>query len=125
ARRAVDRSCGYGRHALGADVVRGVPLPRDDPRARGSSLGPLRGRGALMAVRRFAGGGGMAVLVGALAATGLLLPVSEALILENAVGVILFAVATNLLLGYGGLVSFGQAAFYGSGAYTVTLGWRH
>ena len=36
-----------------------------------------------MAVRRFAGGGGMAVLVGALAATGLLLPVSEALILEN------------------------------------------
>lgn len=78
-----------------------------------------------MAARPILSAGGVAALVGALAAFGLLLPVSEALILENAVGVVLFAVATNLLLGYGGLVSFGQAAFYGSGAYTVTLGWRH
>ena len=78
-----------------------------------------------MAPRTLVGAGGVASLVGALAAAGLLLPVSEALILENAVGVVLFAVATNLLLGYGGLVSFGQAAFYGSGAYTVTLGSRH
>lgn len=37
----------------------------------------------------------------------------------------LFAVATNLLLGYGGLVSFGQASFYGLGAYVVALGWLH
>lgn len=63
--------------------------------------------------------------VGILAALGELLPVSQALIVENAVGVALFAVATNLLLGFGGLVSFSQAAFYGSGAYLVTLGWRH
>jgi branched-chain amino acid transport system permease protein len=68
---------------------------------------------------------GVAAIVAAVAAAGLLLPVSEALIVEDAVGVTLFAVATNLLLGYGGLVSFGQAAFYGAGAYTVTLGWRH
>ncbi len=37
----------------------------------------------------------------------------------------LFAVATNLLIGYGGLVSFGQASFYGLGAYVVALGWLH
>ncbi len=33
----------------------------------------------------------------------------------------LFAVGFNLLLGYGGMVSFGQAAFYGVGAYTCGL----
>ena len=27
----------------------------------------------------------------------------------------------NLLLGYGGLVSFGHAAYYGLGAYTVAI----
>jgi branched-chain amino acid transport system permease protein len=67
----------------------------------------------------------LVVLVAGLAALGLLLPVAEASILQNAVGVALFAVATNLLLGFGGLVSFAQAAFYGSGAYLVTLGWTH
>jgi branched-chain amino acid transport system permease protein len=63
--------------------------------------------------------------VAVVAVLGLTLPVSQALVLENAVGVALFAVATNLLLGFGGLVSFAQAAFYGSGAYIVTLGWMH
>ena len=33
----------------------------------------------------------------------------------------LFAVAFNLLLGYGGMVSFGHAAFYGLGAYACGL----
>ena len=33
----------------------------------------------------------------------------------------LFAVAFNLLLGYGGMVSFGHAAYYGVGAYTCWL----
>src|SRR2546426_644740 len=33
----------------------------------------------------------------------------------------LFAIAFNLLLGYGGMVSFGHAAFYGVGAYTCGL----
>lgn len=33
----------------------------------------------------------------------------------------LFATAFNLLYGYTGLLSFGQAAFYGIGAYTVAL----
>ncbi|HEU0196945.1 MAG TPA: branched-chain amino acid ABC transporter permease [Nevskiaceae bacterium] len=45
--------------------------------------------------------------------------------LQQIVAFSLFAVATNLLVGYGGLVSFGQAVFYGLGAYTVALGWQH
>ncbi|TWP38045.1 branched-chain amino acid ABC transporter permease [Leekyejoonella antrihumi] len=36
-----------------------------------------------------------------------------------------FATATNLLLGQAGLVSFGQAVFFGIGSYTVALGWLH
>ncbi|WP_083846858.1 branched-chain amino acid ABC transporter permease [Desulfomonile tiedjei] len=33
----------------------------------------------------------------------------------------LFAMSLNLILGYGGMVSFGHAAFFGVGAYTVAL----
>jgi branched-chain amino acid transport system permease protein len=33
----------------------------------------------------------------------------------------LFAVSLNLILGFGGMVSFGHSAFYGMGAYTVAL----
>lgn len=33
----------------------------------------------------------------------------------------LFALSLNLILGFGGMVSFGHAAFYGTGAYTVAL----
>ena len=33
----------------------------------------------------------------------------------------LFAMSLNLILGYGGLISFGHAAFYGLGAYVVAL----
>lgn len=35
---------------------------------------------------------------------------------------VLFAVATNLLLGQTGLLSFGQAVFFGLGAYSVAIG---
>ncbi|MCL6595903.1 MAG: branched-chain amino acid ABC transporter permease [Firmicutes bacterium] len=34
---------------------------------------------------------------------------------------VLFATSVNLLLGYANIPSFGQAAFYGAGAYTVAL----
>lgn len=34
---------------------------------------------------------------------------------------VLFAVAYNLVLGFGGLVSFGHALFFGMGAYTVAI----
>ena len=33
----------------------------------------------------------------------------------------LFAASTNILLGYSGLLSFGQATYFGIGAYTVAL----
>ena len=56
---------------------------------------------------------------------GFVLGYSSLLTVEEALGLAVFAVATNLLIGYGGLVSFGQAAFYGAGAYTVALGWQN
>lgn len=47
---------------------------------------------------------------------------------ESAVAAIVFATSTNLLFGATGLPSFGQAAFYGAGAYTVGMlaphGWN-
>lgn len=36
----------------------------------------------------------------------------------------LFALSLNLILGYGGMVSFGHAAFYGIGGYAVAIGMR-
>lgn len=33
----------------------------------------------------------------------------------------LFALSLNLIMGYGGMVTFGHAAFYGIGAYTVAM----
>lgn len=36
-----------------------------------------------------------------------------------------FSTSFNILLGYTGMVSFAHAAYYGVGAYTVTLLWAH
>ena len=92
---------------------------------RGDALVPLA-RSRRERALRTGGGVGLAVAaVGALALAGAYLPLATALDVENAIGLALFALATNLLLGYGGLVSFGQAVFYGIGAYTVMLGWQH
>jgi branched-chain amino acid transport system permease protein len=68
---------------------------------------------------------GLAGLAAVLTLLGFTLNASALLTLNEAVGFSLFAVAANLLVGYGGLVSFGQAVFYGIGAYTVALGWQH
>jgi branched-chain amino acid transport system permease protein len=87
-------------------------LEADDVRA--ASRLPGLGRAAISAAA-----------VAGLALAGGLLPLSSALNVENAIGLAVFALATNLLLGYGGLVSFGQAIFYGIGAYTVMLSWEH
>lgn len=86
---------------------------------------PRRVSGRPTALRSLGLAALVAILLGALALAGALLPLATALDVENAIGLALFAVATNLLLGYGGLVSFGQAVFYGAGAYTVMLGWQH
>ncbi len=68
---------------------------------------------------------GLVGLAAVLTGLGFTLGASQLLTLNEAVGLALFAVATNLLVGYGGLVSFGQAVFYGVGAYSVALGWEH
>ena len=67
--------------------------------------------------------GGLArVVVGALVlAVPLALPHFYLLLATEIVIMGLFAVAFNLLLGYGGMVSFGHAAFYGFGAYVCGL----
>ena len=69
--------------------------------------------------------GGAVALVAVLALLPSLLSATSLLNVQSAIGLALFACATNLLVGYGGLVSFGQAAFYGIGAYTVVLMWLH
>lgn len=69
-----------------------------------------------------------AILLGALA-FAVLLPVLAPLVgLGYAVGVAtrvlilaLAGVSLNLILGYGGMVSFGHAAFFGTGAYVVAI----
>ena len=68
---------------------------------------------------------GPTLLIVALVIAGRLADVSTLFTLEQALAMAVFAVATNLLVGYGGLVSFGQAAFFGAGSYTVALSWLH
>jgi branched-chain amino acid transport system permease protein len=69
----------------------------------------------------------LVLVAGAVAvfALSFILPPEWLFFLQNVLVLGLFAVATNLLVGYGGLVSFGQAVFYGLGAYVVALGWLH
>lgn len=89
-----------------------------------SAPGPVtRARGGAMkaAVRL----GPAAAVVAVLAFMPSLLPPASLLNVQSALGLALFACATNLLVGYGGLVSFGQGAFYGIGAYVIALSWLH
>lgn len=59
----------------------------------------------------------------AIAVLSFVLPPRWILVLQNILVLGLFAAATNLIVGYGGLISFGQAVFYGLGSYTLALGW--
>ncbi|MGH6780382.1 MAG: branched-chain amino acid ABC transporter permease [Bradyrhizobium sp.] len=68
---------------------------------------------------------GLAVVLAVLITAPAWLAVPWLLELQAVLGLAVFAVATNLLLGYGGLVSFGQAAFYGLGSYTIATTWLH
>jgi branched-chain amino acid transport system permease protein len=68
---------------------------------------------------------GPIVLVALMVVLGFVLQASPLLTLEEVLALVVFATATNILLGSAGLVSFGQAVFYGIGAYTVALGWLH
>lgn len=49
------------------------------------------------------------------------LSMNNTLIVEGIIVAALFAWATNFLVHYGGLTTFGQAVFYGVGAYTIGL----
>jgi len=64
---------------------------------------------------------------GALVIAGLsfVVPITWIFFLQKILALGLFAVATNLLVGYGGMISFGQAVFFGLGAYVIALGWMH
>ena len=68
---------------------------------------------------------GPVLIVIAVALAPAALSTAALLNVQSAIGLALFACATNLLVGYGGLVSFGQGAFYGIGAYVVALAWLH
>lgn len=65
------------------------------------------------------------VLVVVMVVVGLVVSPTTLLTLDEVLALVVFATATNLLLGQGGLISFGQGVFYGIGAYTVALGWLH
>ena len=56
-----------------------------------------------------------------LSATPFVLPIYWTLILTEILIMGLFAMSFNLLLGYTGLLSFGQAGFFGVGAYATAL----
>ena len=77
------------------------------------------------AARRALGPVLLVLLLAALAAAPYVVDVTTVLTLEEVAALAVFAVAANLLIGQSGLVSFGQAVFFGLGAYTVTLGWEH
>jgi branched-chain amino acid transport system permease protein len=70
------------------------------------------------AVRALWGGG---VLAGALLALPLLASEFYIRLATEILIMALFATSFNLLLGYGGMLSFGQAGFYAVGAYTVAI----
>jgi branched-chain amino acid transport system permease protein len=66
-------------------------------------------------------GAGLAALVAVLVAAPFVLPVYWTIILTEIFIMGLFAMSFNLLLGYTGLLSFGQAGFFGVGAYAAAL----
>lgn len=59
--------------------------------------------------------------VGVFAMLSFLLPVSASNILGRILIMMLFATAVNIMFGYGGLIAFGQAIFFGSAAYIYTI----
>jgi branched-chain amino acid transport system permease protein len=80
-------------------------------------VGPARPPGGV-ALR---GAGGLGVLAVALALAPLALPPFFLQLLTEIAIVGLFATAFNLLMGFGGMVSFGHAAYFALGAYTAAL----
>lgn len=65
--------------------------------------------------------GGWGLLAVALLALPVLAPEFYLRLATEILIMALFATSFNLLLGYGGMLSFGHAGFYGVGAYTVAI----
>jgi branched-chain amino acid transport system permease protein len=61
------------------------------------------------------------VFVVAMTALPFIMSEFQTIILTDMLIVGIFALSLNLILGYGGMVHFGHAAFYGAGAYTVGI----
>jgi branched-chain amino acid transport system permease protein len=72
---------------------------------------------------------GALLLWGVLAAVAALVPLvanqRQMYVLMTVLVLAVFATSFNVILGYTGMVSFAHAAYYGVGAYTVTLLWTH
>jgi branched-chain amino acid transport system permease protein len=93
----------------------GRPAAGGPPPARGGGADVWRGP-----LRRPLGWGAAGVAGLALAAA--VLPPFSLLIGTEILAFILFAASLHLLWGYGGMVSFGHAAYFGLGAYGAALG---
>jgi branched-chain amino acid transport system permease protein len=64
---------------------------------------------------------GLGALVAVLIALPAIVPAFYVQLTTEILVMAVFSVATNLLFGYAGMISFGQAAYYGIGAYTLAL----
>src|SRR5215813_5649090 len=125
-----------GRQVLHADARRLRHLLHHDPGADLATAGPLRPRRCAMSPHRLADEVGrrlatrarwhpMEVLFwGAVLASIYILPGRHLILTEIAI-LGLFALSLDLILGYAGIVSLGQAAFFGFGAYTAGLLAKH
>ncbi|MEZ5878587.1 MAG: hypothetical protein R3D43_13035 [Tepidamorphaceae bacterium] len=97
--------------------------------ARWARLEPeLRGEAALMVLLRPWDRTMTFLAIGALVALAAFPLVADAFALKLGIEVMvfaLFALSLNLLLGHGGVISFGHAAWFGIGAYASALVLRH
>ena len=75
----------------------------------------------MMTINRYHNLLGPALLIILLFFAPLLMPVYWVMILSEILIMALMAISCNLLLGYTGLLSFGQGAFFGVGAYSAAL----
>ena len=69
--------------------------------------------------------GGLGVLLAGLVVLPLIISESLTFLMNDFLIMALYAMSYNLLFGRTGMLSFGHAAFYGSGAYTVALLYAH
>src|SRR5437879_1080923 len=135
-RRAGRRGAGghrrHDRPGLPADRVRHLlPAARGERRRPGDRLGddlPPDGGGALFPAARPVSGARMkrssAVFIVLLGFPLAMSAIDNLFYVSFASRVIIYAIAAtslNLVLGYGGMISFGHAAFVGAGAYAVSI----